>query len=106
MWSDYRAKKISEEQWKEFEGCLNCGLGSCNTMGTASSVAMMVEALGLSLPGTSVIPENDPARKVAAFNSGREIVKSEEIKNMTEEEKKENLIPWEEVKKKFNNENE
>lgn len=75
MWSDYRAKKISEEQWKEFEGCLNCGLGSCNTMGTASSVAMMVEALGLSLPGTSVIPENDPARKVAAFNSGREIVK-------------------------------
>ena len=75
MWSDYRAKKISEEQWKEFESCLNCGLGSCNTMGTASSVAMMVEALGLTLPGTSVIPENDPARKVAAFNSGREIVK-------------------------------
>jgi dihydroxy-acid dehydratase len=75
MWSDYRAKKISEETWKEFEGCLNCGLGSCNTMGTASSVAMMVEALGLTLPGTSVIPENNPARKVAAFNSGREIVK-------------------------------
>ncbi len=74
MWSDYRAKKVSEEQWKEFESCLNCGLGSCNTMGTASSVAMMVEALGLTLPGTSVIPENDPARKVAAFNSGREIV--------------------------------
>jgi dihydroxy-acid dehydratase len=44
-------------------------------MGTASSVAMMVEALGLTLPGTSVIPENNPARKVAAFNSGREIVK-------------------------------
>jgi dihydroxy-acid dehydratase len=36
---------------------------------------MMVEALGLTLPGTSVIPENDPARKVAAFDSGREIVK-------------------------------
>jgi dihydroxy-acid dehydratase len=75
MWSEYRAKKISEETWKEFESCLNCGLGSCNTMGTASSVAMMVEALGLTLPGTSVIPENNPARKVAAFNSGREIVK-------------------------------
>ena len=75
MWSEYRAKKINEETWKEFESCLNCGLGSCNTMGTASSVAMMVEALGLTLPGTSVIPENNPARKVAAFNSGREIVK-------------------------------
>ena len=75
MWSEYRAKKINEETWKEFESCLNCGLGSCNTMGTASSVARMVEALGLTLPGTSVIPENNPARKVAAFNSGREIVK-------------------------------
>ncbi len=75
MWSDYRAKKITEAQWKEFEGCLNCGLGSCNTMGTASSVAIMVEALGLTLPGTSVIPENEPARKIAAFNSGSEIVK-------------------------------
>jgi dihydroxy-acid dehydratase len=75
MWSEYRAKKINEETWKEFESCLNCGLGSCNTMGTASSVAMMVEALGLTLPGTSVIPENNPERKVTAFNSGREIVK-------------------------------
>jgi len=73
-WSDYRAKKISEKEWKEFESCLNCGLGACNTMGTASSVALMVEALGMSLPGTSVIPENDPARLVAAFNSGRAIV--------------------------------
>lgn len=73
-WSDYRAKKISEKEWKEFESCLNCGLGACNTMGTASSVALMVEALGMSLPGTSVIPENDPARSVAAFDSGKVIV--------------------------------
>ena len=48
-WSEYRAGQISKEEWKEFEGCLNCGLGSCNTMGTASSVAMMVEVLGLTL---------------------------------------------------------
>jgi dihydroxy-acid dehydratase len=73
-WSDYRAKKISEKEWKEFESCLNCGLGACNTMGTASSVALMVEALGMSLPGKSVIPENDPARKVAAFDTGSAIV--------------------------------
>ena len=75
MWSEYRAGRISEEEWKEFEGCLNCGLGSCNTMGTASSVAIMVEVLGLTLPGTSTIPENHPDRITAAFNSGREIVK-------------------------------
>jgi len=73
-WSDYRAKKISESEWKEFESCLNCGLGACNTMGTASSVALMVEALGMSLPGTSVIPENDPARAIAAYDSGKVIV--------------------------------
>lgn len=74
MWADFRAGKITQEEWREFERCLNCGLGSCNTMGTASSVALMVEALGLTLSGTSTIPENDPARKVAAHNSGIEIV--------------------------------
>jgi len=75
MWADFRAGKISQKEWREFEGCLNCGLGACNTMGTASSVALMVEALGLTLPGTSTIPADDPARKVAAHNSGVEIVK-------------------------------
>lgn len=74
MWADFRAGKITQEEWREFERCLNCGLGSCNTMGTASSVALMVEALGLTLSGTSTIPANDPARKVAARNSGIEIV--------------------------------
>jgi len=44
-------------------------------MGTASSVALMVEALGMSLPGTSTIPEGDVKRKAAAFDSGFEIVK-------------------------------
>ena len=41
MWSDYRANKISKAEWKEFEGCLNCGLGSCNTMGTALSLSLI-----------------------------------------------------------------
>lgn len=75
MWADYRSEKISAQEWKEFEGCLSCGLGSCNTMGTASSVALMIEALGMTLPGTSTIPNDDTARKAAAFASGREIVK-------------------------------
>jgi dihydroxy-acid dehydratase len=75
MWAEFRSGKISQEEWREFEGCLNCGLGACNTMGTASSVAIMVEALGLTLPGTSTIPADDPDRKVAAHNSGVQIVK-------------------------------
>ena len=74
MWSDYRASKVSESEWKAFEACLNCGLGSCNTMGTASSVAMMVEALGLSIPGTSTHPESSGERKVAAYRTGQQIV--------------------------------
>ena len=74
MWSDYRAAKISESDWKEFEACLNCGLGSCNTMGTASSVAMMVEALGLTLPGTSTHSEASEERMEAAYRTGQQIV--------------------------------
>ncbi len=74
MWSDHRTKKISDQEWREFESCLSCGLGSCNTMGTASSVAMMVETLGLALPGTSTLPENSEARRVAAYDSGVRIV--------------------------------
>ncbi len=75
MWADFRAGIISEAEWRKFERCLNCGLGSCNTMGTASSVALMVEALGMMLSGTSTIPAGDSARKVAAFDSGVEIVR-------------------------------
>jgi dihydroxy-acid dehydratase len=74
MWSDFRSKKITESEWKEFEGCLNCGLGSCNTMGTASSVALMVEALGLTIPGTSTHPENSKERGESAYQTGLHIV--------------------------------
>ena len=74
MWSDFRSGKVSELEWKKFENCLNCGLGSCNTMGTASSVALMVEALGLALPGSSTHPAASQARKDSAFQTGRQIV--------------------------------
>jgi len=69
-WADLRAGKIDVSEWKEFEACLNCGLGACNTMGTASSVAIMVEVLGLTLPGTSTIPSGTPERRQAAYESG------------------------------------
>lgn len=73
MWSDFRSGKVSESEWKEFEGCLNCGLGSCNTMGTASSVALMVETLGLALPGTSTHPDESQERKESAYKTGVQI---------------------------------
>ncbi|MBD3630740.1 dihydroxy-acid dehydratase, partial [Cyclobacterium sp.] len=49
--------------------------GHCGVMGTASTMACMVEALGLTLPGNAAIPAPDTARKVLAHMSGMEIVK-------------------------------
>lgn len=49
--------------------------GHCAVMGTASTMACMVEALGLSLPQNAAIPAPDAARKVMAHLTGREIVK-------------------------------
>ena len=80
---DWRAGRMSNEEWREFEECLSCGLGSCNTMGTASSVALMTEMLGFMLPGSATIPANTDERKESARASGRRIV---EMVN-------ENLVP-------------
>jgi L-arabonate dehydrase len=56
--------------------------GHCNTMGTASTMACMVEALGLTLPGAAAIPAVDSRKKVMAHLSGRRIVEmvKEEMK--------------------------
>ncbi|WP_083639305.1 IlvD/Edd family dehydratase, partial [Cnuella takakiae] len=56
--------------------------GHCAVMGTASTMACMVEALGLSLPGNAAIPAPDAARKVLAHHSGSAIVR------MVEEDRK------------------
>lgn len=71
---DWRAGRMSDQEWREFEECLSCGLGSCNTMGTASSVALMTEMLGFMLPGSGTIPAGTDERREAAKASGRRIV--------------------------------
>jgi len=73
-WQDHRTGELDDAGWAELERCLACGQGACNTMGTASSMAIMAEVLGLSLPGTAVIPADDPLRAVAARASGSRIV--------------------------------
>ena len=80
---DWRAGRMSDQEWREFEQCLSCGLGSCNTMGTASSVALMTEMLGFMLPGSATIPTNTDERRESARQSGKRIV----------EMVQENLIP-------------
>jgi L-arabonate dehydrase len=65
---------FSEEDLAEAEVCVARSAGHCNTMGTASSMASMVEALGLTLPGASTIPAVDSRKKLMAQLSGRRIV--------------------------------
>src|SRR3990172_5104264 len=71
-----RQKKntFSEEDMLEAEICGSRSAGHCNTMGTASTMATMVEALGLTLPGMSSIPAVDSRKKVLTQLSGRRIV--------------------------------
>ncbi len=70
----YRSGKVSNEVLKAAENGLCRSDGHCGVMGTASTMASMVEALGLSLPGNAAIPAPDTQRKVTAHLSGIRIV--------------------------------
>ncbi|WP_183091876.1 dihydroxy-acid dehydratase [Mycetocola lacteus] len=56
--------------WKSFERALACGPGTCNTMGTASTLAILTEVLGFMLPGTAGAAAGSVARADAAYRSG------------------------------------
>ncbi len=71
---DLRAGIMTEEELNLAEAGMCRSRGHCAVMGTASSMACMVEALGLSLPGNAAIPAADAGRKVLAQLSGRRIV--------------------------------
>ena len=77
-WDEYRTGKITERDWRELEGCISCGVGACNVMGTASTMAGLSETLGMMLPGTSTIGAIDARRLAAAEASGRRIVEMAE----------------------------
>jgi dihydroxy-acid dehydratase len=70
-----RSGKMSQEDLYVAESGLCRSDGHCGVMGTASTMACMVESLGLSLPGNAAIPAPDTGRKVMAHMSGMEIVK-------------------------------
>ncbi len=73
-WDDYRAGKLAKEEWRELEQCFSCSYGTCNEMGTASTMAILSEALGMMPSGTCSMPANDSRRRVAAEAVGRRIV--------------------------------
>lgn len=72
--SDLKKGAISEEEMLAMESAMCRSQGHCAVMGTASSMACMVETLGLALPGNADIPASDSRRKVLAQESGRRIV--------------------------------
>ena len=77
VWSmseQVRAGTLKLEQFFDAESCMHRSHGHCMTMGTASTMASMVEALGIGLPGNAAYPAVDGRRNVIARNAGRRIV--------------------------------
>ena len=70
----YRSGKMSDEEFMFAEAAMCRSRGHCAVMGTASTMACMVESLGLTLPGNAAIPAADSRRKVMAQLTGRRIV--------------------------------
>lgn len=70
----YRAGKMTDEELLVAESCMTRSRGHCAVMGTASTMACMVESLGLSLAENAAIPAADSRRKVLAHLSGSRIV--------------------------------
>ncbi|MGD9867184.1 MAG: L-arabinonate dehydratase [Hyphomicrobiales bacterium] len=73
-WDERRAGNISSQDWLELQGGIARSHGTCMTMGTASTMTSIAEALGMTLPGASSIPAADSAHPRMAAASGRRIV--------------------------------
>ena len=69
-----RAGEMTQEDFTAAESCMHRSKGNCMTMGTASTMASMVEALGMSLPENAAIPAADTRRNRLAQLTGRRIV--------------------------------
>ncbi len=74
FWAMFRAGTIDAQQIDEVEGNLATTAGTCAVMGTASTMAALAEALGMTLPGTAAIPAVHADRLRAGEASGRQAV--------------------------------
>jgi dihydroxy-acid dehydratase len=73
-WAEKEAGNITESQWNDMEAGIARSAGTCMTMGTASTMTTIAEALGLTLPGAASIPAPDAAHPRMASMCGRRIV--------------------------------
>jgi len=71
---EVRAGRMSADDFRAAESCMARSDGHCMTMGTASTMACMAEALGMQLPGAAAIPASDSRRYATAMASGQRIV--------------------------------
>lgn len=74
MTEELRAGTVTQEEFTEFESSLNRSAGHCMTMGTASTMACLAEALGMMLPGASGLPAVDARRGTLAEETGMRAV--------------------------------
>ena len=74
FWDEYQAGDISDAEWVKLESRMTRSPGTCNTMGTASTMTAIAEALGLALPGSTSIPAMDAAHPRMAADCGERIV--------------------------------
>lgn len=73
-WDDRRAGVITEDTWQGIISGIARSPGTCMTMGTASTMTAIAEALGMALPGASSIPAVDAAHQRMSAEAGRRIV--------------------------------
>jgi L-arabonate dehydrase len=72
---EVKAGTMSLKEFMQAESCMSRSSGTCNVMGTASTMASMAEALGLTFPDSAAIPAVDSRRYAQAHLAGRRIVK-------------------------------
>jgi dihydroxyacid dehydratase/phosphogluconate dehydratase len=74
FWDEHQAGRVGADEWVALESRMTRSPGTCNTMGTASTMTSLVEALGLALPGSTAIPAMDAAHTRMATACGERIV--------------------------------
>ena len=74
FWDELQAGRVGADEWVHLESRMTRSPGTCNTMGTASTMTAIAEALGMALPGSSSIPAMDAAHPRMAATCGERIV--------------------------------
>ncbi len=69
-WDELRAGRITPDDWIDLESRMTRSIGTCNTMGTASTMTSIIDAMGWTLPGASSIPAADSAHARMAAECG------------------------------------